>query len=94
MGWPLVAHDNSAAAILFACGFALQKHLHTTGQKRDFCVLTGDHITQFLDSASKMRNLFFKLFHSCGIGPDPLWVKRRGVFLVCFLKGATLGRGR
>lgn len=84
MGRSLVTHDNPAAAILLAGCFALQKHLHTAGQKRDFCVLTGDHITQFLDSARKMRNLFFKLFHSCGIGFAPLWVKRRGIFLVCF----------
>ena len=94
MGRPFVTHDNPAAAILLSGRFAFQKHLHATRQKRDFRVLTGHHITQLLDSASKMRNLFFKLFHSCGIGSDPLWVKRRCVFLACFHEGATIGKGR
>ena len=91
---PFVAHDNPAAAILFPSGFPLHQHLHTASQKRNLCVLAGHNVTQLLDSASEMGNLFFKLFHSCGIGFAPLWVKRRRVFLARFLWYATVGKGR
>lgn len=91
---PFVAHDNPAAAILFPSGFPLHQHLNTAGQKRNLGVLAGHNVTQLLDSASEMGNLFFKLFHSCGIGCDPLWVKRRRVFLACFWWDATVDKGR